>query len=157
MHSDGWGLIVTHTGGYSQDWAKYGVQPYSGTYTIVKTDKNVYVKSFQPVSNRPCYLIIGKIVDDSGAESVGVANCPENEGCCFFTDDMTGIVWMNTRDFTGGSIYNTQLVPIYPSVSQYHFTDVFWSFVRFGSLTGKTDLAGKKYYLGEKLAVEYTE
>lgn len=127
-------------------------------YTLVVTDNAVMVTG-DSYSNARSNICVGKITDGT-TESVGIAATSGTASALprvIYTDDMTVKTDIAVQSFIRGSVANTQLVPVYPPYSQHHFSDVFWSFVRCGTLTGKAELGGERYYVGEHLSLRYTE
>lgn len=150
-------VYAKSTDGFSTIIGGTGSDKFTG-YTMVKTDSAVYVKSNQ---TNAVWFAVGAMTDGT-TESVGIILNDSNSYLyrwIVFTDDMTGDSLSNNlaNFFMTDSVTNTQLVPIYPPYSAYHFTSIYWSFMRRASQSGKTELNGQKFYIDKYISVGYEE
>lgn len=148
-YSSATALLVTDTNisGSSQSTT---ISSIPTTVTIVQTDNSIFcVGPFNDI------FIIDKTEDLDGNISSGIIACSTNSSSALSDTTVTIGSISAASSLTSRTL--TQLIPIAENHGECHFQNSYFTFMLTQRATsfGKITLAGKNYYLGYKLGIEY--
>ena len=144
------GPNVSHTNGSSISLSTGSGN--TATYKAIITDNGVIVNVTSDSS--AFTIIVGKTISLNNDESLGIIIYNSN-GYFMFTDKMntskTAI-----KDFVTTSRVITQLSPICNPDGEEYFKNIFFTFMKKNTDTGKTILNNENFYIYENIAIMYT-